>query len=124
MSKSNSQQSTPPLTRVVTDRNFAAEVIVAELPVVLEMWAPWCEACKQYSSVLEEVVGGFAGEIVLARANLDDCPSLLKRLGISMIPTAILFVSGREKSRIQGVHSAGDLTAFIKSVVEGYGATE
>lgn len=93
----------------LTDANFEADVLRAQQPVLLDVWAPWCEPCGEVASALERLSDKPMGGVVLAKASLDDCRSLPRRLGVSVVPTLILFAAGEERKRIVGVPTDQDL---------------
>jgi thioredoxin 1 len=93
----------------VTDMNFEADVRRAELPVLLDLWAPWCKPCVEVDRVLDELATDFEGKLLLAKANVADCRSLPRRLGVLFVPTLILFVGGNEAGRTSGVPTRSEL---------------
>ncbi len=86
----------------VTDGTFAAEVLQADLPVVVDFWAPWCGPCRMVSPVLEAVAEKLAGRVKFVKLNTDENMSTAGEFGIMAIPTIIAFVGGVEKDRIVG----------------------
>jgi thioredoxin 2 len=103
-----------PLT--VTDANFAAEVERSPLPVLLDMWAPWCGPCKMVAPVIEELAAEMAGRVRFAKLNVDENPATAARFGIQSIPTLLLLKGGRELDRIVGVQSKAAIVHRIERV--------
>ena len=97
----------------VTDANFEADVRRAKLPVLVDFWAPWCQPCGALASELERLAPQVEGKLLIAKANLAECRSLPKRLGVLFLPTLILFVGGNEVGRIPGAPSRGELTDLV-----------
>jgi thioredoxin 2 len=81
--------------------DFAAEV-AAPVPVVLDLWAPWCGPCRQVTPVLERLAADHAGEVKLVRVNVDDAPNLAQRFRALSIPTILVLRDGEEIDRIVG----------------------
>jgi thioredoxin len=97
----------------LTDANFEADVRRAKLPVLIDFWAPWCQPCGALASELETLAPQVAGKLLIAKANLAECRSLPKRLGVLLLPTLILFVGGNEVGRISGAPSHAELNGLV-----------
>jgi thioredoxin 2 len=100
----------------VTDANFAAEVEGSPLPVLLDMWAPWCGPCVMVAPVIEELAAEMAGRVRVAKLNVDENPATAARFGVQSIPTLLLLKGGREVDRIVGVQSKAAIVQRIERV--------
>jgi thioredoxin len=89
-----------PLT--VTDATFAAEVERSPVPVLVDAWAPWCGPCRQIAPAIEELAAEFAGQVRVAKLNVDENPRTASRFDVRSIPTLLIVVGGREVDRIVG----------------------
>ena len=98
----------------VTDANFAADVLRAERPVLLGVWDPRCGPCLELKRHLEGAARQADGCFVVATANVHECRSLPRRLGVSLLPTLVLFVGGAETSRITGLLTRDELSDFVE----------
>src|ERR1700733_3706815 len=87
----------------VTDATFSAEVERSPLPVVLDMWAPWCGPCRMITPMIEELEIEMAGRLRFAKLNVDENPATAARFNVRSIPTILVFKGGREVDRIVGV---------------------
>jgi thioredoxin 2 len=77
------------------DDDFADVVERATLPVLLDLWAPWCGPCRMVSPALERLAQEYAGRIKLVKVNIDDAPKLAQRFAVQSIPTMLLAFRGR-----------------------------
>ena len=96
-----------PLT--VTDSTFVAEVENFPLPVLVDMWAPWCGPCRMIAPVIEELAAELAGRVRVAKLNTDENPITSNRFNVRSIPTLLILKSGKEVDRIVGVQPKSEI---------------
>ncbi|WP_415034335.1 thioredoxin TrxA [Azonexus sp.] len=101
----------------VTDATFEAEVLQAELPVLVDYWAEWCGPCKMISPILDEIAAEYAGKLKVAKVNIDDNQGTPAKYGIRGIPTLMLFKNGNIEATKVGALSKSQLAAFIDSAL-------
>jgi thioredoxin 1 len=85
----------------VTDNNFAAEVLEAGQPVLVDFWAPWCGPCRIIAPHLEEL-DNERDDLTVVKMNVDDNPQTAAKYGIMSIPTLILFKNGQVAKQVVG----------------------
>ena len=69
----------------------------AEMPVLVDFWAPWCGPCKMMTPIVEELAGEYGEKAKICKLNTDDASDSAVEFGINAIPTVILFKAGRSK---------------------------
>ena len=99
----------------VTDPTFAADVLQAPLPVLVDYWAEWCGPCRSIAPILEEIAKEYAGRITVAKMNVDENQQTPQKYGVRGIPTLMLFKNGNIEATKVGALSKSQLTAFIDS---------
>ncbi len=99
----------------VTDASFQVDVIErsAEVPVVVDFWADWCEPCKALAPVLEREVAERSEDMVLAKVDIDANPAVAGTYGIRSIPAVKAFRNGQVVSEFVGSLSPQAVTAFL-----------
>ena len=85
----------------VTDNNFAAEVLEAGQPVLVDCWAPWCGPCRIIAPHLEEL-DSERDDLTVVKMNVDENPATAAKYGIMSIPTLILFKNGQVAKQVVG----------------------
>jgi thioredoxin 1 len=99
----------------ISDDSFEKLVIAAELPVLLDFWAPWCGPCNAITPVLEEIAKLYASKLIVAKINIDENSVTPQKFGVRGIPTLILFKNGEVESMKVGPVSKSQLSAFLDS---------
>jgi thioredoxin 1 len=101
----------PNITQL-TDTNFQA-TINAGKPVFIDFWAPWCGPCRVIGPIVEELAPSYAGKAVFAKMNVDDNPNVPQTLGVTSIPTLMMFKDGKLVDRTVGALPKNALQQFI-----------
>jgi thioredoxin 1 len=97
--------------RVLTDQNFAAKIKSGV--VLVDFWAAWCMPCKLMAPVLNELAEEVAGNVTIAKLDVDANKRTAGKFGIRSIPTLILFRNGQEIHRFTGVKTKDHLRKEI-----------
>ena len=96
-------------TIAVTDESFAQDVLANERPVLVDFWATWCGPCRMVAPVLEEIASERAGDLTIAKIDIDVNPDTARNFQVISIPTMILFKGGEPVKRIVGAKSKAAL---------------
>ncbi len=86
----------------VTDSNFQAEVLEADMPVLVDFWAPWCGPCRMVAPVLEEMADERGHELKIVKLNVDENQQTAAQFQVLSIPTLILFKHGAPAAKVIG----------------------
>ena len=97
----------------VTDREFDATVLNAEVPVLVDFWAEWCGPCRMLGPTVESLADDYAGRVKVAKLNIDDNPEAAARYGVRSIPTLILFKNGKPSETTVGLRPKAHLAELI-----------
>jgi putative thioredoxin len=103
----------------VTEADFERAVLQASRarPVLVDFWAPWCDPCRMLGPLLERLVAERRGEVLLAKLNVEEAPTLAERYAISSIPAVKAFRDGRVWREFVGLLPEDYLRAFLDEVV-------
>jgi thioredoxin len=102
---------------VVTDATFAAEVEQSPLPVLIDLWAPWCGPCRTLAPVIDELAAELAGRVRVVKLNVDENPRTAARFNVRSIPTLLALRAGREIDRIVGVQPKSEIARRLERVI-------
>jgi putative thioredoxin len=100
----------------VTDETFQDEVLTrsATVPVVVDLWAPWCGPCKTLGPMLEKAVADTGGAVALAKVNVDDNPRIAQSFAVQSIPAVFAIANGQVVDQFIGALPEAQVAAFIQ----------
>ncbi len=87
----------------LNENNFKQEVLESSIPVLVDLWAPWCMPCRMISPIVEEIGNDNQGKLKVCKLNTDENQNIAAQYGIQGIPTLLFFKDGQEVDRIVGV---------------------
>lgn len=97
----------------VTDASFNDDVLKAELPVLVDYWAPWCGPCRIIAPLLDEMAEKYQGRVIIAKVNVDENPDTAAKFGIRGIPTLMLFKNGEVTETKVGAMNRSQLNDLL-----------
>jgi len=95
------------------DVDFRAVADEATVPVLVDVWAPWCGPCRMVSPALEQLAGELAGRLKLVKVNADEAPEVSRRFEVQAIPTLVLLDRGAVVDRQTGAAPVTTLRAWL-----------
>jgi len=101
----------------VTEQDFEPEVLVSELPVLVEFGATWCGPCKVVEPELQALAQEYAGRAKVVKVDIDQSPFLARQLGIQSVPTFLVFHQGRPVNGKAGAMKKAQLAELIEPLL-------
>jgi putative thioredoxin len=103
----------------VTDATFQDEVITksATVPVVIDLWAPWCGPCQTLGPIIEKVVDATGGQVVLAKVNVDENPQISGAFRVQSIPAVYAMRDGQVVDGFLGAVPERDVERFVQALL-------
>ena len=102
-------------TKIVTDQNFAADVLGSDKPVLLDFWAEWCGPCRMIAPALEEISNTLGDKVTIAKINIDENPETPGKYGVRGIPTMLLFKNGEVAAQKVGAAPRGQIQDWLEA---------
>jgi thioredoxin 1 len=86
----------------ISDSTFEEEVLKSDVPVLVDFWAEWCGPCRMVAPVLDEIAAEKGAKMKLVKLNVDENTRTAASLGITSIPTMMMYKNGAAVERIVG----------------------
>ena len=104
------------------DTDFLDVAATSPVPVLIDLWAPWCGPCRMVSPALDNLARHFAGRVKLVKVNVDEAPRTQQRFGVQGIPTLIVLQHGEVVARQTGAAPEPALRQWLEQALSAAGA--
>ena len=98
----------------LTSGTFDETINSSSTPVVVDFWAEWCGPCKMIAPILGEIATEKAGQVTIAKLNVDDHGDIAQRFGVMSIPTLLIFKDGNLVKTMVGAKGKGQLLSELE----------
>ncbi len=102
----------------VTDQTFDAEVLKSALPVLIDMWAPWCGPCRMVEPVLVKLSDKYAGKVKFCRMNVDENQKTPSQYRVMSIPNMLLVKNGKVNDTVVGAVPESTLIPKLDALIK------
>jgi len=99
---------------IVTDANFASDVLSSDKPVLVDFWAEWCGPCRMVTPILEDIASQHSDALTFVKLNVDENPRTAAALAITSLPTLAVFQNGEMVKTIIGAKPKQALLAELQ----------
>ena len=96
----------------IKKNNFQNEVLNSEMPVLLDIWAPWCGPCRMVGPIVDEIADEH-GDIKVGKVNVDEQPELAGQFGVMSIPTLVVMKRGKVVNQMVGARPKAQILAML-----------
>ncbi|MGE3262774.1 MAG: thioredoxin [Bacteriovoracia bacterium] len=98
----------------VTDQDFKSSVLGSPKPVLVDLWAEWCGPCRALAPIIDEIADEFAGQVKVAKLDIDANPATPAQYGVRGIPTVLVFKDGKVVDQLVGKQSKESYTQLLR----------
>ena len=103
---------------ILNDSNFEQEVLKSSVPVLVDIWAPWCGPCQVQGPIVAELAKDFAGQKVkIGKMNADENPLTTSKFNVMSIPTLLIFKDGKVVEEMIGVTPKEELIQKLRKLI-------
>jgi putative thioredoxin len=103
----------------VTDATFETDVMQRskDVPVVVDLWAPWCGPCRTLGPIIEQVIAETEGKVALVKVNVDENPQISQAFGVQSIPLVVAVKDGQPVDGFLGAHPEATVRQFVERLL-------
>ncbi len=104
-------------TLEITEANFDAEVTNSDLPVIVDLWAPWCGPCKALAPVLEKLADEYSDQVKVGKINIDNNPRLAEAFNARSIPLVVGLKGNEVQDVVMGFQGEPPLRELFEKLI-------
>jgi thioredoxin 1 len=101
-----------------TDKSFEEDVLKSNIPVVVDLWAPWCGPCRMVAPLVEKLSGDYQGKVKFYKLNVDQNPDSAARYHVMSIPTLLFFKEGKVVDTVIGAVPERTLKPKVDNIIQ------
>ena len=101
----------------INQDNFEVEVLQSEIPVLIDLWAPWCGPCRALTPIVEAIADEYEGKLKVVKLNVDESPTIAANYQVMSIPTLLIFKEGQVEAQLIGLVSKDKIISKFESLL-------
>ncbi len=102
----------------VNEKNFEAEVLQSDKPVMIDFWAPWCTQCKALDPLIAQLADLYSGRVGFGKCNLTENTAIAVTYGIRSVPFFLFFKNGNVAEQVYGTVSKSRLETILRKLTD------
>ena len=101
------------LIKILTDADFAAEVLQSDKPTLVDFWATWCAPCRAIAPHVEKLAEKYTGKLNVGKLDIDSSNKTPTTYDVRSIPTLLIFHKGKVLGQLVGAAPLPKIEAFV-----------
>ncbi len=101
----------------VNQDTFENEVLKSEIPVLVDLWAPWCGPCRALTPTIDAIAAEYEGKLKVVKVNIDESPTVAANYSVMSIPTLLIFKDGNVEGQIVGLVGKEKIEAKFTNLI-------
>lgn len=97
----------------LTDEDFGAVVAQSQVPVLVDVWAQWCAPCRKMAPIIDQIAVEYSGRLAVVKVEADLSPNTVAALGITSIPSLLLFANGEVVKTVTGSKTRQEIIDLV-----------